>query len=98
MTTAVDIDPVAWSAIDSWPAALVVALLILALLVWPGILAWLNTRRVRQTLTTNNGGSHVKDSLDRIEATQANHGARLAALEQAAERRGGLSWRRRPRC
>lgn len=30
-----------------------------------------NTEEVRATLTTNNGGSHVKDALDRIESRQA---------------------------
>lgn len=31
-----------------------------------------NTEAVRATLTTNNGGSHVKDALDRIESAQAD--------------------------
>lgn len=36
-----------------------------------------NTQKVRDTLTTNNGGSHVKDSLDRIERRQEDDGALL---------------------
>lgn len=39
-----------------------------------------NTEQVRATLTTNNGGSHVKDSLDRIESRQTMQGDQLADL------------------
>ncbi|WP_408895952.1 hypothetical protein ACJ5H2_13630 [Nocardioides sp. R1-1] len=41
-----------------------------------------NTEKVRATLTTNNGGSHVKDSLDRIETRQQDQGEAIALLRQ----------------
>ncbi len=37
---------------------------------------------IRKTLTTNNGGTHIKDQLDRIEAVQAQQAALLAADSQ----------------
>lgn len=61
--------------VSGWPQALVV-LGILAYLAWK---AWLDSGRTKETnekvntleatLTTTNGGSHVKDQLNRIEAT-----------------------------
>lgn len=49
-----------------------------------------------ETLTTTNGGSHVKDALNRIEQGQGDQGAvldelaaRVTTLEGAAEKRGG---------
>lgn len=75
------------TAVLTWPQAVVAVVLILAVLVWPTIAGWVQARRaasavndVKRTLTTNNGGSHVKDSLDRIEATQREHGDTLDAL------------------
>lgn len=41
--------------------------------------AW-NSRKVKTTLTTNNGGSHVKDALDRIEGRQAEQDRKLDDL------------------
>jgi len=62
------------TSIASWPAAFVACVLIIAVLVVPAVLNYLSTKTIKTTLTTNNGGSTVKDQLDRIEQ-------RLAAVE-----------------
>lgn len=56
-----------------WPTAIVI---VVALLI-PQIGGWISTaragqasRRAIKALTTNNGGSHVRDQLDRIEGGQ----------------------------
>lgn len=85
--------------VTSWEQALVAVVLIVAVLVWPGIAAWLQARRsavtvdkVHQNLTTNNGGSHTKDQLDRIEGTLAEHGLTLKAHGEAlGDLRGRVS-------
>ena len=58
--------------------ALVVVVLAFALLIWPGMSARQTTRDIKRTLTENNGGSSVKDSLDAIKRTQEEHGRKLA--------------------
>lgn len=45
-----------------------------------------NTAKVRATLTTNNGGSHVKDALDRIERRQEDDGKVLRDHIESASR------------
>lgn len=84
--------------IVSWPQAVVALGVIVALSIVPAVLGWLNTRqaratsqRVEDTLTTNNGGSHVKDSLDRIETGLSLLGTRVTRLENEQRRRW---WRR----
>lgn len=57
--------------IDTWPRAAVMITFVAAFV----ILRWLKStksdvKEIKNTLTNNNGGSHVKDSLDRIEADQ----------------------------
>ena len=72
------------TAINSWPSALVTIVLLCLVLGLPSVLTYLGNRRVKgleTTLTTNNGGSTVKDALDRIEARQKEHGDLLAAVE-----------------
>lgn len=61
--------------------------LILALLVWPGIMAWLQAKRsamtinkVHESMTNPNGGGSVKDALDRIEQRQEDQGLALTGL------------------
>lgn len=70
------IDP---SAITTWKGVVVAALLLAPTL----LTAWGNrsVKNVEKTLTTNNGGSHIKDSLDRIEARQVTQEKRLDTLE-----------------
>lgn len=65
------------SAVESWPQAVVFCCLILAVMVVPAVMTYLTgrgqkahraeTEKLRETLTTNNGGSHLKDQFDRIE-------------------------------
>lgn len=89
--------------------ALVLVVLILAFVVWPGIAAWIQARRsasavheVKTTLQENNGGGSVRDALDRIEAAQASQGVlledltgRVTTLERATQPRPRrLPWRR----
>lgn len=45
-----------------------------------------HTEAVRATLTTNNGGSHVKDALDRIERRQEDDGKVLRDHIESASR------------
>ena len=61
------------TSIATWPAAFVAITLILSLLVVPSILTYLGNQRVRRvenTLQATNGGSTVRDSLNRIEQQQ----------------------------
>lgn len=63
----------------------------LAILGYLAFRAWLDAGRTKEThqkvnalqatLTTNNGGSHVKDQLDRIEGSLGDLGDRVTALE-----------------
>lgn len=69
-------DPAALLVIESWPQAIVAVTLIGAFMVWPGVAAWLNTKKtqnstdvIRKQLTETNGGSHVKDQLNSIVAS-----------------------------
>lgn len=66
-----------------WPTAIVI---VVALSI-PQIGGWISaaragqaSRRAVKTLTTNNGGSHVKDSLDRIEHGQRVNTAAIVRL------------------
>lgn len=61
------------TTVTSWPQAVVTIVMILAILVVPSVLSYLGNQRIKaveKSLTTNNGGSHVKDQLDRIEESQ----------------------------
>ena len=49
--------------------AIVVVVIVFALLIWQARSASQSAKRVERTLTTNNGGSTVKDANDRIERT-----------------------------
>lgn len=70
----------------SAPDAVVIAALLAAAI--PGILTYLNSRRAAQQ-TRPNGGSTMRDSLDRIERKLDDHGERLAIIEAAhGDRRG----------
>lgn len=90
--------------VNPWQA-LVVCLLVFALLIWPQLSARQTVRRIETTLTTNNGGSTVKDQMDRLEKKLGEHiewsegyvkdtSERLDALEESRERRGLLRGRR----
>lgn len=56
--------------VNPWQAVVAVVL-IFAVLIWPQLSARQTAKRVEKTLTTNNGGSTVKDALDRMEAAVA---------------------------
>lgn len=81
--------------VNPWQAVVVTAA-IFALLIWPGLSARQSSKRVEGTLTTNNGGSSVKDQLDRVEKSLTDHitwsegyvaetAAKLSALEAEPE-------------
>jgi hypothetical protein len=60
--------------IVSWPAAAVAVVLIFGLLMWPGLLAWLNSRRTREAAEDTrhqvhpNSGKSLRDQTNRIES------------------------------
>ena len=58
--------------VNPWQA-IVATVAIFALLIWPGLSARQSSKRVEGTLTTNNGGSTVKDQLDRLEKGLSEH-------------------------
>jgi len=74
--------------VTGWPQALA----FLGILGYLGWKAWLDSGRTKQTnekvagmektLTENNGGSSVKDQLDRIEKGLDDVGKRVTVLEQ----------------
>lgn len=80
------------SQVDTWPRAAVVVTAIAAFV----LLRWLNKTKsdvkdIKETLTSNNGGSHIKDSMDaqtraleRIEASMGELAGRVETLETAA--------------
>lgn len=66
-----------------WPTAII----IVVLLIGPQIGGWISaaraaasSQRTVTTLTRNNGGSHVRDQLDRIEGSQRVNIAAIARL------------------
>lgn len=88
------------AVVNPWQA-IVICVFLIALLVWPGIQSILTNRKVKEvsrTLTTNNGGSTVKDQLDRFETILTDHieksgefhrkiDERVAVIEYRARRR-----------
>ena len=62
--------------VNPWQA-IVACVVIFAVLIWPQMSARQTIKKVEKTLTTNNGGSTVKDQMDRIEKVQAEQGAKL---------------------
>lgn len=67
------------AVVNGWQA-LVIIVLVFAVLIWPGIISMLNRRSmkdIKKTLTENNGGSSVKDQMDRIEKVQGEQGKKL---------------------
>lgn len=85
------------TGVTTWPAALVTVVMILALLVVPSVLTYLGNQRVKKvenTLTNTNGGSTVKDALNRIEGTLADDV--LPAIEDQATRIAALEAARAP--
>ena len=65
--------------IVSWPAAAVAVVLIFGLLMWPGLLAWLNSRRTREAAEDTrhqvhpNSGKSLRDQTNRIESGSEYH-------------------------
>ena len=98
MIADVSLDP---GTIDNpWGAVVALALVVAVFIYYTRKTAG-HAKRAADTIeheTRPNSGTSLRDAINRIESTQTEHGARLLALEQAAERRGRLSWRRRPRC
>lgn len=83
-------EPDTLSLVDSWPKALVAVVLIVAVIVVPSVLSFLAARQAKRsaitvnaahkTLTTTNGGSTVKDRLERMERSLERRGQALAGL------------------
>jgi len=87
-------DPNTVTLVTTWPQAVAFIALVVAVMVVPSVLAYLaardakvNTSRaldaaqaVHTSMTQNNGGSSVKDALDRIEAKQEEHSKGLSGL------------------
>ncbi|MFT4225300.1 hypothetical protein [Micropruina sp.] len=75
--------------VNPWQAIVALAV-VFALLIWPQLSARSSVRRVEKTLTTNNGGSHIKDQMDRIEAEV--HG--IAKAQKATDKKlaDHLTW------
>ena len=83
----IGIDPLAF---ESWVQIAALLIIISGGVIWN----WLSTVGARQkatgemvdqiksTLTTNNGGSHIKDQLDRIEEIQCKQAEMMAADSQ----------------
>jgi hypothetical protein len=85
--------------VDNPYAAAVAVVIVLAIAVWPGVMAWLNSRATKHTvratktqldheMNPNSGGS-LKDALNRIEGRQQDQGQvlldhGLLLTEQAA--------------
>lgn len=81
------IDPLAF---ESWEQITALLIIVTGGIVWK----WLSSMSSRQkatgetvdqiksTLTTNNGGSHIKDQLDRIEKVQLEQAKLMAADSQ----------------
>ena len=67
-------------AVLSGPDALAIGALITVGV--PAVFTWLNSRKAVQQ-TRPNGGSTMRDSLDRIERKLDDHGERLAIIEAA---------------
>ncbi|MBX3309717.1 MAG: hypothetical protein KF739_04690 [Cryobacterium sp.] len=87
--------PVDLNLIVNWPQAMVASVIVLAVVIGLPVVNIIQNRAIKQqneraltTLTTNNGGSTVKDRLDKIvskldevQSTQQEHGERLSELE-----------------
>jgi hypothetical protein len=81
------VDPSQLTA-DNWPTALVLVVFLICVLVVPSVLTYLGNKQVkavRTSLEENNGGSSVRDALDRIERGMGNLDQRLAKVEQDAK-------------
>ena len=75
--------------VNPWQA-IVAVVIVFALFMWPSIQARQSSRRVEQTLTRTNGGDHVKDQLNRIEAKLGRVELRQAATDARVEKH--LTW------
>lgn len=62
--------------VTNWPQVAALALLLAAFVIIPTVINYLMNRPVKRTLTTNNGGSTMKDVIERIDK-------RLAEIEGA---------------
>ena len=81
------VDPLAF---ESWEQITALLIIVTGGIVWK----WLSSMsshqkatgetvdQIKSTLTTNNGGSHIKDQLDRIEKVQLEQAKLIAAYSQ----------------
>jgi len=83
--SAEDIATVLSAVGDSWPAAVVVVAAVAGFVAMRALPRLDEIRDITKEVRAQfkpNGGSSARDQLNRIEALQKDHGARLAALEQ----------------
>jgi uncharacterized membrane protein YhiD involved in acid resistance len=87
----------------TWPQAVFGAVVVLAALVVPQLLTYLQGRSTKEKVeavkhqTENNSGSTLKDAVDRIERLLTEHITEASATDQANEARfERLERRRRP--
>ena len=80
-------DPLAF---ESWEQITALLIIVTGGIIWKWLSA-MNSRQkatgetvdqIKSTLTTNNGGSHIKDQLDRIEEIQRKQAEMMAADSQ----------------
>lgn len=64
--------PVELGEVLTWPQALVGALIVIVVMGLPQLFTYLNGKATKKQVT-NNGGSSMKDAVDRIEKNQGEH-------------------------
>ncbi|MBD8077702.1 hypothetical protein [Cellulosimicrobium arenosum] len=77
----------------TWPQALVAVVIILCVLVWPGVLAWINSRSTKALIedvrheVNPNSGKSMRDSTNRTEAAVQEIQSTLGEHVKYAEER-----------
>jgi hypothetical protein len=78
----------------TWPQAVVAVVIVFALIMWPGLLAWLNSRAARVAAEDTrhqvqpNSGKSMRDSTNRVEIMVSTMTTKLDAhiIESTAHR------------
>lgn len=81
------------SQVITWPGALVALAIVFGLLMWPGLLAWLNSRAARKAAEDTahqvhpNSGKSLRDSTNRMEEDVKVIKACMVSHQEYVERR-----------